>query len=1144
MRPAVRPARWIDSERLLALQPDPADADSAGWQRRTLAFAGRSLSHLALGADQDERSVRLALRGQMLSPGVVGGFEVSFDRGTRTTLRIGAGTGIAASGEDVALVSELEVAPSELLVWGASDADGKPARLGDLTSRPRALVLALEPVEIHARDGGDLENPCENDPAADAFADHQRVDGALPIWVPLPQSLAAIAGDVLDPTMRNRLAHAIFAREVDAQRNDPEVRAGRKATFPWEDAGVALALVSFEDDGRIRFVDRHAVARRGGKARRRSALLLQASPYRLFGGAPALWQARIDQHADHTLDLIVEQQSQPRLRFAFAPPAGILPMDFVTALDKPERKQGFFPEHATIEWMPIPVEQLDAALAASAPLARFDLAKRLVVRMLVPVPQIVFESTLLVEEKPNEALLAERDRLGEVLKRARKGRDELVAEHDAVAKRRDGSKAQLWTPNDDGEQPIEGNPEVSAPGDEEVESFFTAAETFGVTKTHTRGVVGVREELARLADRADDAIDFGFLRVQKDIYRSRQILLGSDKASRLAVSSVLAPIVQGMTAQASTRELEATFERVARFTQQPKAAAPSAPAAATEPAVEEVVVVRSAAVGERLEVNPFIEARSESVTSKYGVLRTLEDIADLGVDDIQVMLPPKEPGGSPERGSFGSIRGKLEQYERYERATELDITALPDEARVLAGGARVLDDAVAVLRQIEARVARLRALVKRADELIVRLGKDLAAVTAKLGRAEKDLAEARHDYAVALALVEEDAARVAATNERRANVLREHVRFVAFVRPRTQDLARVVPWREAEAPEEMPVPACFLEDPGVVPDEIRQAVELVRRAPLVWLPPHLPLLDALDDRATLAKIATSAAQLQTVVTASAASVTALGGVRPILEGLGVALGAMEQQLGERDQAVAAFDAGRAVKLPWSELRVEAMRFVSLADFAHVGHLRPEILTRATWVLDGMTRVAACLYRRFAEVAPDVRLRWAEQVSVLDAAPNLRDLLALRGFASLPEADREGMQALVDWLYSQIAALPAPQAMMSNLVRVCVLLASHAPVRALLRGRIGPATVSIGHVVRIESLDVTKVRVGMSVLVGKTAAVRAVVKDVAETHAVAQIVATSVPSVVLPADTEVLLGDPAPIEAAAAQVLAAAAAAVR
>src|SRR4051812_41324099 len=70
----------VDGETVVGLfsTADPDVADN--WHRRLRLFTGRALSDSALTAEQRGRAGRLALRGQMVSPGVVGGFEVGVER--------------------------------------------------------------------------------------------------------------------------------------------------------------------------------------------------------------------------------------------------------------------------------------------------------------------------------------------------------------------------------------------------------------------------------------------------------------------------------------------------------------------------------------------------------------------------------------------------------------------------------------------------------------------------------------------------------------------------------------------------------------------------------------------------------------------------------------------------------------------------------------------------------------------------------------------------------------------------------------------------------------------------------------------------------------------------------------------------------
>ena len=63
-----------------------------------------------------------------------------------------------------------------------------------------------------------------------------------------------------------------------------------------------------------------------------------------------------------------------------------------------------------------------------------------------------------------------------------------------------------------------------------------------------RGVEGFIAYLKARADRADDLVDYGFIKIQTDVYRVRQLVLGTTAATRLAVSPALATIAQAETA--------------------------------------------------------------------------------------------------------------------------------------------------------------------------------------------------------------------------------------------------------------------------------------------------------------------------------------------------------------------------------------------------------------------------------------------------------------------------------------------------------------------------------------------------------------------------------------------------------------------
>ena len=196
MRPSLSPSRWLPTERLLALDPAPRPDLSGEWRRRLLAFPKRSLSAGALSAEQDQRAGRLALRGQMLASGVITGLRVDFDRDEPSILRIAAGHGLAASGEDVSLARDLVVAAGALPVADTRNPgipDAIDLTLAEFGPASQALVLVLRPIEVRTREATAPGDPCDDDPVSDAFADHQRIDGALPVWVRLPDPLAKLA---------------------------------------------------------------------------------------------------------------------------------------------------------------------------------------------------------------------------------------------------------------------------------------------------------------------------------------------------------------------------------------------------------------------------------------------------------------------------------------------------------------------------------------------------------------------------------------------------------------------------------------------------------------------------------------------------------------------------------------------------------------------------------------------------------------------------------------------------------------------------------------------------------------------------------------------------------------------------------------
>ena len=70
--------------------------------------------------------------------------------------------------------------------------------------------------------------------------------------------------------------------------------------------------------------------------------------------------------------------------------------------------------------------------------------------------------------------------------------------------------------------------------------------------------------LSRRVDAADDAVNLGFIRLQTDIYRLRQIMLTNEEATKLATSPVLATIAKGETSYAINEAIQSYFATTRR----------------------------------------------------------------------------------------------------------------------------------------------------------------------------------------------------------------------------------------------------------------------------------------------------------------------------------------------------------------------------------------------------------------------------------------------------------------------------------------------------------------------------------------------------------------------------------------------------
>jgi hypothetical protein len=108
-----------------------------------------------------------------------------------------------------------------------------------------------------------------------------------------------------------------------------------------------------------------------------------------------------------------------------------------------------------------------------------------------------------------------------------------------------------------------------------------------------------------------------------------------------------------------------------------------------------------------------------------------------------------------------------------------------------------------------------------------------------------------------------------------------------------------------------------------------------------------------------------------------------------------------------------------------------------------------------------------------------------------------------------------MQIRVDWLYSRIdASVPEASTVIHDLARVCILLASHAPVNQIIAGDLAAEqNVVRGGTISVRA-DPGRVRLGMQVVLfsNNQSVARGVVEDLRGGNAIARILDTQADSV--------------------------------
>ena len=693
-----------------------------------------------------------------------------------------------------------------------------------------------------------------------------------------------------------------------------------------------------------------------------------------------------------------------------------------------------------------------------------------------------------------------------------------------------GSRTSIWSPltgtqhSAQGTWPLVNGPHIMAPFEpgyaptlDDDTPFSIALLRFARATGHSparEGLDTIIADLEAATNQADDTVTLAFEKTRTKIHSIRQVLLGRNAADALLASPTIGSATTVKPAKIKASELSSRFADVVaaetaatEYTVRSatRATASTAHAAASAASVTPVNAAASRLAGALFTLKAELPLRTIAIPHVFdsGLTITAYDEAhahfretlatigrlDLGYDasllvpdtkiedtpltfaTLATKLAAVAPGSSAEAQLLDSISVEESRIQQ----AEADSPTADKPAQILAKGIRRTDLTVLLLRRVETYIARRRRLIAEGKQLRQAVAAQEAAAQARVAVLEGKLAESRHDMSVARALWLEELQRVDSLNARRDDLLAHQVPQLAFIRPRCIDLVRRdLPSVGCDRSDELaPIPAALSDDRDP-PDELERYLALFRHAPVRWFRALAPKLPEIATRERLTRLLESSKSNSARLLASATPVLA--------ENTGASLAtyksglAVVQQLSSRTASMPVLKLGAA----WEECLRLATEHATLGDIVEASHGHAVLARNAAQEFENIGRVAAALHAEFAAMAPAIRLLWVERYSQFDRPAPLRDVTALPGADSLSSASRENFQAYLDWLFDRIdAAQPGAVSIISDLVRLCLLLASHAPVNRLILGHVlRPTPISPGALIPLRPVDMKLVRAGM------------------------------------------------------------------
>jgi hypothetical protein len=533
--------------------------------------------------------------------------------------------------------------------------------------------------------------------------------------------------------------------------------------------------------------------------------------------------------------------------------------------------------------------------------------------------------------------------------------------------------------------------------------------------------------------------------------------------------------------------------------------------------------LRTLNIAERLKTSPSHEALLYSLSTRTSFLdAVLADDFGISVDDLEILVHEQDARDGTKfvltRYTVGQLRtDAAKRASVFGNIQIAGLAANADESAVFSGGITALEHHTLLLRAVEARISLYREFLVFVGRATTAVEDQLRRLDAAIKRADNDLAEARANLSLVLGLLNDELVRVQTVNERRSETLRS-VMFVVLVRRGTVPLEADVPSHQLfPANVASPVPAA-LQSNAIIPPELRELAAILREAPPAWLPATEALLAKLErpqhftDLALHMRVrAFARAQIP------AAPSSAIGHPGPFGASIADLFTTHQNTVGSMIQQRATFDHTQLTTMSWAAQKSAIFQVAAINDLIASDAVHLEIANAITAIIEHVSKIATALYVRVSSIRPVERLEWAEYLRGPGRHVGLRTLSILPDWDTVDYIERQQMQMLVDWLFTQIdVTLPDAAAYMSDMVRTAILLASHAPVNDVIAGEVAARTKpTVGGRIPLTSVS-SRVAHGMPVLLyhaGELAA-RAVVDDLDPQHVMVKVTTVYKPDAVL------------------------------